>query len=66
MAARRSEDEHVQPMVDALDRIRSTRVDLTETLWRRGLQAVTEAIRGASDLQPGTTDYLDDASSRVR
>lgn len=65
MAARRSENGNVQPMVDALDRIRSIRVDLNETLWRRGLQAVDEAICGSSDLQEGTTDYLDDASSRL-
>ena len=65
MAARRSDNELVQPMVAALDHMRATRVDLNETLWRRGLQAVKEAIRGASDLQEGTTDYLDDASGRV-
>lgn len=53
------QDERAVLINEALQAMRELRSDVSDSVWRAGLQTVLDSVHRHSDLMPGRTDYLD-------
>ncbi|MHC4354393.1 MAG: hypothetical protein ACYS0H_16955 [Planctomycetota bacterium] len=60
-----SEHSGPQSLAEGLDRIRQVRSDVSDDIWRAGLQTVLQSVRRHSSLKPGDRGYLNFVSSFV-
>lgn len=57
--------ETVADLVSALDQMRQIREDVTDELWRNGLQTILQSVHRHSKLRPGQRDYLEFVSPYI-
>ena len=60
-----SEDARVQSLNEGLDQMRQVRSDISDDVWRAGLQTVLQSVRRHSSLMPGARGYLNFVSNFV-
>ena len=60
-----SEDAGVRSLNEGLGQIRQVRSDVSDDVWRAGLQTVLQSVRRHSSLMPGARGYLNFVSSFV-
>lgn len=53
-----SQDTRVQSLIDGLDEMRQMRSDISDNVWRAGLQTVLQSVHRHSSLMPGARGYL--------
>jgi hypothetical protein len=53
------QDERAVSINETLQAMRELRSDVSDSVWRAGLQTVLDSVRRHSDLKPGRTEYLD-------
>ncbi len=53
------QDESVDRLKQTLESARRLRDDVSDDLWRDGLRVVLRSVHDHSDLEPGSTHYLD-------
>ena len=51
-------DPRVLTLCEALERMRGSREDVADNIWRAALRTVDESVRAHSDLMPGEKTYL--------
>ena len=51
-------DPRVVTLCEALEEMRETREDVSDTIWHAGLRTVDESVRRHSQLKPGEKSYL--------
>lgn len=52
------DDAAVQSLIEALDQMHDVRSDVSDDIWRAGLQTVLQSVRRHSSLKPGERGYL--------
>lgn len=60
-----SEDTRIQSLCEGLDEMREMRADISDDVWRAGLQTVLQSVRRHSSLMPGARGYLNFVSNFV-
>ena len=51
-------DELSTLLINKIECIRQTRLDVPDTIWKNGLKVVLKSVHTHSDAQPGDRDYL--------